>query len=79
MNSYYDTILDRVENEMKRGCFEEAMKLLEEELSMPYIPKEYEERIIAKYNLCRSQLRAQEKSALQHSGRYWGFAEGFHR
>ena len=28
MNSYYDTILDRVENEMKRGCFEEAMKLL---------------------------------------------------
>ena len=61
MNSYYDTILDRVENEMKRGCFEEAMKLLEEELSMPYIPKEYEERIIAKYNLCRSQLRAQEK------------------
>ena len=61
MNSYYDTILKRVENEMKRGCFEEAMKLLEEELSMPYIPKEYEERIIAKYNLCRSQLRAQEK------------------
>ena len=28
---------------------------------MPYIPKEDEERIITKYNLCRSELRAQEK------------------
>ena len=61
MSSYYDTILKRVESEMEKGDFAEAMKLLEEELSMPYIPKEDEERIITKYNLCRSELRAQEK------------------
>ena len=61
MSSYYDTILKRVESEMEKGDFTEAMKLLEEELSMPYIPKEDEERIITKYNLCRSELRAQEK------------------
>ena len=51
MSSYYDTILKRVESEMEKGDFAEAMKLLEEELSMPYIPKEDEERIITKYNL----------------------------
>ena len=70
MNSYYDTILDRVENEMKRGCFEEAMKLLEEELSMAY------HRKVQPLPLSAASTG---KSALQHSGRYWGFAEGFHR
>ena len=34
MSSYYDTILKRVESEMEKGDFAEAMKLLEEELSI---------------------------------------------
>ena len=57
MDSYYDTVIRQCETLMQEGSFKEAYQQLEEELSMPYIPKAAEEKIIALYNECRSTLR----------------------
>ncbi len=57
MDSYYDTIIEQCRSLMAQGHHAQAQALLEEELSMPYIPKPFEETIIALYNECRSTLR----------------------
>lgn len=57
MDSYYEDILKKVENLKQNQEYETCFKILEEELSMPYIPKEYEDRLVADYNECRSMVR----------------------
>lgn len=57
MDTYYEDILVKVENHMKENDFSNAFKILEDELSMPYIPKDVEEKMISYYNQCRSELR----------------------
>lgn len=57
MDTYYEDILNKVENQIEHAMFSDAYKILEEELSMPYIPKEYEEKLIAYYNQCRSEVK----------------------
>lgn len=47
MDTYYEDILKKVETLMKDAQFAEAYAILDEELSMPYIPREYEEPLIA--------------------------------
>ncbi|MEG0330474.1 MAG: DUF3196 family protein [Longicatena sp.] len=58
MDTYYEDILKKVEDHISEEDFQSAFKILEEELSMPYIPRDYEEKLIAYYNQCRSELRA---------------------
>ena len=41
MDTYYEDILKKVETLMKDAQFAEAYAILDEELSMPYIPREY--------------------------------------
>lgn len=60
MDTYYEDILKKVEDHMKERDFESAFKIVEEELSMPYIPRDVEEKLIAYYNQCRSELRVKE-------------------
>lgn len=56
MDTYYEDILKKVENQMEDEAYQSAFNILEEELSMPYIPREYEEKLIAYYNQCRSEV-----------------------
>lgn len=56
MDTYYEDILKKVEHQIQEEDFQSAYKILEEELTMPYIPRDYEEKLIAYYNECRSEL-----------------------
>ena len=60
MDTYYEDILKKVENQIAEHNIRNAFQVLEEELSMPYIPKEYEVKLIDYYNQCRSLLRQQQ-------------------
>ncbi|WP_075878074.1 hypothetical protein [Merdibacter massiliensis] len=60
MDSYYDTLIKKCKALMQEEEYGKAKELLEEELSMPYIPKDAEEKIIALYNDCRSTLRLKQ-------------------
>lgn len=54
MDTYYEDILKKVEMQMEQHDHQAAYQILEEELSMPYIPKEYEHRLqFPKHHLLR--------------------------
>lgn len=57
---YYQEILSKCDALLVENKVQEAYDLLEEELRMPYIPKDSEEKIIALYNECRQQLEMQK-------------------
>ena len=57
MDTYYEDILKKVEALLEDAQYAEAYTILDEELSMPYIPREYEEPLIAYYNQCRSECK----------------------
>ena len=61
MDSYYEDILKKVENLKQNQGYQACLEILEEELSMPYIPREYEERLIADYNECRAIVRQDDR------------------
>lgn len=60
MDSYYEDVLKKAEDHIAEEDVQSAFHILEEELSMPYIPKPYEERLIELYNQCRAQLRERQ-------------------
>lgn len=45
MSNYYSECLDKVERLIAKGEFEEASKIIDEELKMIYIPQEFEEKM----------------------------------
>lgn len=57
MDTYYEEIIKEVKKMMGNGNYKEAYDVLDEELMMPYIPKESETTLIALYNECRSVLQ----------------------
>lgn len=57
-DGYYEKLLKDINENMQMNQYEKAMDLLAEEFRMPYIPKEYEERLIPLYNECKSELNA---------------------
>ncbi len=60
MDTYYEEILNDIMQLIEKKDMHKAYTMLHEELSMPYIPKEYEEQMIEYYNLCRSELTLQQ-------------------
>ncbi len=60
-DGFYETLIHDVQTHMDHHEYAKAMALLEEEFSMPYIPKEYEEQLIPLYHACRSALNADKK------------------
>ncbi len=60
MESYYKEILHTIRTHISEQNYEKAFRLLEDELAMPYIPKQSEQELIELYNECRSELRAQK-------------------
>lgn len=65
MDSYYDAIVKRVEECLQNEQYAQALTLLQEERSMPYIPREYEARFEAYYDVCQSALRERRKSGVR--------------
>ena len=63
MDTYYEDILKEVDAFVENKNYQKAYAILEEELSMPYIPKEYEQRLIDLYNLCRSEVKTSTTQA----------------
>lgn len=63
MDTYYEDILKKIELLLQQGDYTSAYAILEEELSMPYIPQEYEEKLISYYNDCRSEVK---QSSMRH-------------
>lgn len=59
MESYYEEILKEIRKLMAEGNVPEAFAILEDELAMPYIPKESETQLIELYNECRAHLRSE--------------------
>lgn len=57
MDTYYDDIIKNVEKLLKESSFQDAYKLLEEELSMPYIPQNIEDKLVDMYHKCRNELQ----------------------
>lgn len=57
MDTYYEEIIKEVKKLMEAKNYQEAYAVLEDELSMPYIPKDSENILIALYNECRSELQ----------------------
>lgn len=57
MEYYYEDILKQLHKLMAEHKEQEAYAILEQELSMPYIPKDVEPELIRLYNDCRSTLR----------------------
>ena len=45
MSNYYNECLEKIEKLIQEGNLKEASKLIEEELSMPYVPIEFEEKL----------------------------------
>lgn len=61
MDDFYQELICNIKKNMEENRWEEAMRLLEEEFSMPYIPKQEEEVLIDLYNECRSWLNQHRK------------------
>ena len=77
MDTYYEDILNKVEQLIAENDIQNAFCILEEELSMPYIPKAYEDRLISLYNDCRSQINESRKSKKLWRGRNWRTSSWF--
>lgn len=45
MSNYYEEILGKIEEAFQKENFEDAKKMIQEELSMPYIPRDTEEKL----------------------------------
>lgn len=49
---YYTSIIEEVKKLMKDEQVDDAFKILQEELAMPYIPKDSEDQLVELYNQC---------------------------
>lgn len=56
MENYYETLIKELECNIANKEYKQAYTKLEEELSLPYVPKEYEERLVAMYTQCYHEL-----------------------
>ena len=62
MDNYYHAFINDIKVLMEAGNYKDAVTKLEEEFSMPYIPKEYEEQMIALYNECRHEIQGKQET-----------------
>lgn len=62
MDNYYHNLIQDVKKRMSEQNYKEAIEKLEEEFSMPYIPKEYEDQMITLYNECRHEVQEKQET-----------------
>ena len=61
MSNYYNECLEKIENFIQEGKSSEASRLIDEELSMPYVPIKFEEKL---KELKKETLPAKKKNML---------------
>ncbi len=57
MENYYEEILSKIRKHMAAENYQAAIRLLEDELAVAYIPKDIEPILITLHDECRSELR----------------------
>ena len=57
MNNYYETCLKTIQSLISDGNRSEALQMIDEELSMPYVPQDY----LNQFELLRDSLRVDKK------------------
>jgi len=61
VNSYYQSLLEQISKEIGENHFEAALQLIDEELSMPYVPAEIEKPLRDYRQICLEELPQPEK------------------
>lgn len=59
--NYYEKQIELIEEKIKIECWDEAIQLIHEELSMPYIPKRFLDKIKKLENEVKSHFKQNEK------------------
>ena len=57
MNIYYEEVIAKIKNLIEKEEYEKAYFIVQEELSLPYIEKGYEEQFIQFYNELKTMVR----------------------
>lgn len=59
--NYYEELIEKIEELISKKENQEALKLIKDELSLPYIPKIYEDKIYHYYNLLNNEDEQETK------------------
>ena len=62
--NYYQTIVNHIEKLIESNDFVSANKLIEEELSMPYVPQDVLMKLQQLHDICKFNLSDEKKSEL---------------
>ena len=68
--NYYQTIVNHIEKLIESNDFIGASKIIEEELSMPYVPKDVLMKLRQLHELCKFNLSEERKVKYFHQKRY---------
>ena len=68
-NNYYDDILEKIKTTIEKGEIERALFYIDEELSMPYIPMDVEEKLLELQRDCKAS-KTREKLELSEEEIY---------
>jgi polyphosphate kinase len=60
-SNFYNNLKEEIERHIKRKDYLKALQLIDEEFSMPYIPKDVESFLIEKHDLLTKQIINNEK------------------
>lgn len=58
MNDYYKKTINKIKTLIDESKFDDALKIIKEEMSMPYIPKKHEDEILS----CYSKILSAQKT-----------------
>ena len=61
MNAYYEEVITKIKKLMNDEEYEKAFFIVQEELSLPYIEKGYEEQFIQFYNELNVKVRKDQQ------------------
>jgi hypothetical protein len=60
-NNFYEELKQDIDSHISKNDYAAALKLIEEELSMPYVPRDVEDFLRDKYSEIRSHISQEEK------------------
>lgn len=56
VNSYYQSFMQMIQKKMDQGKYEEVLEQINEELALPYVPKDIEERLVTYVLECKQHI-----------------------
>lgn len=67
MSNYYEELLSEINNKIQEGSEDEAIAMIQEELRMPYVPLETEEKLVTVLDNLIKTKKAEARSEIQLS------------